>query len=517
MLQETIATAPSLIGAPLVMAGRGAAAAAPTLARAAYGGAVQGGALGSLTGAGASEADNPTGVVADAGRGALVGAATGAAAPYVIAGAGKLAGAGADLAKRGADALRSKANVNRLAASGTYGAQLRNIMQNKGEDAVQELGEEIERLGIHKGKPLLGVIPNPWPQPPKTYADNSERVLADAGRRMGAAEGAIAQAGDPPIDVGSIDAGLRAGADDVATGFDPSSKGEAGFMRDFADRIDAAGKPGVEIGPSTGKVPFSQALKERRRIDANIDWTRKGGYEGAGMQEQVRRGVAGDLRAATREGLDEAVARGELDPKTVEAWKQANKDYATAATVHDPAVARVYQEYGNQKIGLPGWLAATSGAASGGPLGAVGGALVGQLAKSRGTPLLAGTQRAGQRLLSGASNALSAAGTLAPTVQPEIGGVAAARAAERAVENKFPAGFASPAHAQSPGDAQLDRSADLALQDPTEPHAQALAQKQGDDRRTAYSVLIHTDPEFRARQKQRAKQQQEQQERTQEQ
>lgn len=77
--------------------------------------------------------------------------------------------------------------------------------------------------------------------------------------------------------------------------------------------------------------------------------------------------------------------------------------------------------------------------------------------------------------------------------------------------------MAAASQGRSSADAQLERSADLALKDPNEPHAQALAQKQGDDRATAYAVLLHTDPEFRARQKQRAKQQQAQQDQQQEQ
>jgi hypothetical protein len=411
--------------APLGSAARGGAL-LQRVAGLAKGGAIAGG----LSGAGNSRAnlaDDPRGLARDTAAGAATGAVV---APVAGEAVRAVVHPLAKLAARGAEGLRGSANANRLAASGTYGAQLRDIASNRGPQAINELGEDIERLGIHKGEGMLGFLP----QPPATYERNSARIMQDAGRRMGAAEDAIAEVADPLVTTSGTIGDLYGEASKVAGRADPAAPAHSNFLRNSADRLKDASMS--VSGPGTtgdeAWMPFSRALEERRYLDDTIDWTRKGGGDEAPRAEQVRRWVAGDLRSGIRDTLDTAAAdpNSAVTPELADAWKSGNRDFATAATVHDPSMARVYQEYGNQKISLPAWMAAAGGTARGGPVGGGVAAALAQLAKSRGTPALAGAQRFGQRQLEGiakgaepaAANAaaIGQARDLAPDAMPLV-------------------------------------------------------------------------------------------------
>jgi hypothetical protein len=112
--------------------------------------------------------------------------------------------------------------------------------------------------------------------------------------------------------------------------------------------------------PVSHYADWGDAIGQRRYIDKQIDWNRLGGGSEAPMQESLRRFVAGDLRAGTKDALEQGVRNGTLPAELNAGWNNANNDYRLAAAVQDPAVARVYQEYGNQKISLPAWNAFSS-------------------------------------------------------------------------------------------------------------------------------------------------------------
>lgn len=315
-----------------------------------------------------------------------------------LGGLGKSAGAIADRLDKSAD-------LNRVAATGIYGAGLKRMMQNKGEDSVRELGRDIEEAGLHKGEGILGWLP----QPAQTYADNASALRDDALERMGKAEAGISDLASPPtVSTTDLVGGLRSGAEDAASKWDPAGPAEGNFRNAFADRI-ADNSTGIEGTPETF-IDWNNAVGQRRYVDKQIDWNRLGGKSNAPMEEAARREVAGNLRAATSDALDRGVDMGTVPSELSDAWKGARDDYSLAAAVQDPAIARVYQEFGNQKVSLPSMALAGGGLAAGGGVGGLAAAAAGQFMKYRGASALAGAERAGAnvaRFAGGAPNWLS--------------------------------------------------------------------------------------------------------------
>src|SRR5207344_3381501 len=59
-----------------------------------------------------------------------------------------------------ADKWRKSGMMQRVAATGSYGSDIRKLAENiGGEEGLQKLGEWIEQRGIHKGKGLRGLFP----------------------------------------------------------------------------------------------------------------------------------------------------------------------------------------------------------------------------------------------------------------------------------------------------------------------------------------------------------------------
>lgn len=466
VLGEATGGAALALAAPASGAARGA-----TMVSRIPGAAKVGALWGGAVGTGGADGD-----LADRARGGLEGATAGLVlGPVADETVGAVSGRMSEAARAASEALRRKANVNRVAATGTYGAQMRNTAQNKGEQWIQDLGEGIEAKGLHEGEGPLGFLP----QPPETYGRNAQALRSDALERMTSAEDAIVSQADPLVPTASMIDDMRGQSGAAFDRVDPAGQSHGGFMSTMADRMENASQyiVGPDGGPMPGTqaMPFSRAIDERRYLDSNIDWTRRGGYEGSGMQEQVRRGMAGDMRAGIRETIDKAAESGQVDPAVAANWKGGMQDYALAAAVEEPAMARVYQEYGNQKISLPGWLGAN---AVGGPLAPLGVA-AGEVAKHRGAAALAGTQRLGQRAFRNVADAAE------QTAMPASMG--AARAAQTATAPAM-----QPAYALDGTD------------DPE--YGPMLSQLDRDERATQFYVLMSTDDEFRARQRERGQQ-----------
>ncbi len=536
---------PSIMGE--VSGGLATAAALPVGESAAAAGA----GYGAVSGYAGSERDDLAGQLGDTATGAVTGLALGKVADDVVA---PVVGWGADKVRALSDALGWKANINRVAST-MPGSELKKLVANKGEDYIQKLGEAIEKprealggRGMHEGDGMLGFLP----QPKDTYAANANIVNDDALARMTSAEDEIARGANPNVDLRGLASDLRSNAGEARGMIDPAGEAHGSFAGNMADRIDAATTvrgpdkiiPGYDI-PANGsdymtpvrqktpdvveptydvthQMPFDRALANRRYLDSNINYTRRGGYEGAPMQEQVRRGAAGEIRAGIRETLDNAAAAGEVNPETVSSWKGGMEDYATSAAVQDPAMANVYQEYGNQKISLPGFLAATSGAEAAGVPGIGLGMAAGQLAKSRGTPLLAGTQRTGQRALEGVASGLD---QIAERYAPAAVGSNAKL--NEASQPLFEGAMVSHAQAEEPPVQQLpaqhinatvqrvratgvnvapkdNRSqADRAVDD-AQYGAMLSAHGPGSDRNIVYAELLVKDPAFKERERLRA-------------
>jgi hypothetical protein len=291
--------------------------------------------------------------------------------------------------------LDDKASLNRVAATGIYGGALKRQMQNHGEEAILQLGRDIEAKGLHQGNaPGGNWNPLNWVgQDARTYADNAGALREDAGRRLGRYEDQIANLDSPPtVPLDDLTSQLRARGEQRAGAWDPAGPSESNFANNFADRIE--NNSNAVMGPNGQPVShyadWGDAIGQRRYIDKQIDWNRLGGGAEAPMQESLRRFVAGDLRAGTKDALEQGVKNGTLPAELNAGWNSANNDYRLAAAVQDPAVARVYQEYGNQKISLPAWNAFSS---QENPLRGGLAGIAADFVKYRGASTLAGAQR----------------------------------------------------------------------------------------------------------------------------
>lgn len=267
-------------------------------------------------------------------------------------------GAGVAIPALAAGAIRPAARaieggLNNVAAENTVEAfttpsQRAALIKNRGPEAVRDLGKNVREQGLHK---------QPWyapflPPNAKTYYQNASKAREAANEGMQAAEGQIVAAGDPKIDIGSIADDLEAGATKVEKMWDkPAAEAEANFRRQQAKGIspEQSLPEGLE-GPTSRRreAPFSETLENRRYNDQNINYNARGGYEGAGMQEQVRRQVGGQLRNKIDDGLEQAVQRGEVPPEVAAQWRAEKKKYATAAAVEDPALAAMERDSGGK-------------------------------------------------------------------------------------------------------------------------------------------------------------------------
>jgi hypothetical protein len=431
----------------------------------------------------------------DTGRGAVLGGATGG-----LFGAGGQVvknvmhgtpGTPTEAATEGAAKwLNDKASINRVAATGVYGSGLKRFMQNHGEDSVIQLGEDIERAGLHKSN-YPGGKWNPLNHvgaDARTYADNAGALLDDAGNRMGQYEDDIANLASPPtVPLDDLTGQLRDRADLRSRAWDPAGTSEANFATKYADRIDrntnAVMKPD---GSEAHYAEWPDAMEQRRYTDSQIDWNRLGGGPEAPMEESVRRFIAGDLRAGTKDALQRGVSNGTVPPELNAGWNGANNDFRLGAAVHDPAVARVYQEYGNQKISLPSWIAASSqeNPLRGGLMG-----MAADFVKYRGASTLA----AGQR---GLANKAESLGVLAEEATPTVARAFGAQAPGL----PFGPNSASERSNRARGWQNSRATETLIKQSPNVlgKWGKQLAEAADDDRLNAELLrLSQTDPEFR--------------------
>lgn len=301
------------------------------------------------------------------------------------AGIGGIVGGGLAAAGRGLSSLATEAErlgwKNRAASAGFYGSTLDNLAKNKGEERVYEIGKGMEEAGLHKGSGLFG-----WaPQTAKTISENALELQGGAGKEMGSYEKALAGLTQPPtVDTAPIVSDLRSGAGNAAGMWDPSGSGEAAFRTNFANNIER----GADSG---GQAAWNDALAQRRYIDENINWNKKGGYPEAGMQEQVRRDVANGLRGEISDSLDRGMAAGNVPEDMGQGWQKARGNFELGADVYGPASTRANREAGNQLLSLPTWSAIGGGIATGNPLVGLASGVGAQLAKTRGRAAVAGT------------------------------------------------------------------------------------------------------------------------------
>jgi hypothetical protein len=274
---------------------------------------------------------------------------------------GWLATKGGDVAANVAEWAGRSAARNRVASAGATGAQMRNLADNRGDEYVQQLGDRMEREGLHRGSGLLGFLP----QPAETILENAQGLSRSSGRGMAEGEAAIRAHGDPIGDVTPVMDRLNQEAATRGASWDPANGPQEAFAREYADRIGSM--PGV--GHITGEdgaveglaAPLSEMLRQKRDAYENINFARRGGTEAGPYQEALRRDVAGILNREGNASMDAAVSRGELPQELVSDWRTNNENFGTAQDVVDFAHGRTWRDQGNMPVSFPGWLAGSSG------------------------------------------------------------------------------------------------------------------------------------------------------------
>jgi ElaB/YqjD/DUF883 family membrane-anchored ribosome-binding protein len=318
-------------------------------------GAAEGGALGAVVGAGMATEGNR---IEGAKVGGAVGAGAGAALP--VAGAALAAGA-----RKVAPALKGVADRARAAATGAYGGQLKKLARDKGADAVEEFGADVERLGLHEGG---GPLPQSW----ETYAQNAAQAKQTAGQRIGELS-ELADRGGVRVNLGEIADDLMDEAVSLSKIPDAAAHSQADELMARAANFEGRG------------VPYGEAHGLRRFLD-DLAYNAEQALQS--QTAERARAVATKLRGK----MDEAIKQA--DPALRDAMREANQTYSTASRASHYAEGRIAQEAGNQAISLPSMTAAAGGFAGAGPVGAVGGAVGGQLMKTRGASAIAGGARA---------------------------------------------------------------------------------------------------------------------------
>lgn len=418
-----------------------------------------------------------------------------AALDVALGGAGKAVGALSRAAKE--SGLRA-----RVAATGHYGSSLRNLQKQKGSDYITKLGQEIEDRGLHRGDGPLGFLP----QPVETYADNAERLLKDAGQRMGASEDAISQLANPPsVPLENAAAKLEQSALDNGSMWDPAGRGASDFQGQLAANMRNVGTQGGDIGMEAGApamAEWNSAIKNRRFIDSQINYGRAAGYEGAPMQEAVRRELRGDLATGIKDSLDQGVSDGNVPAELRDQWRGGNDDYRVGQDVFQPASNRVAREEGNQLLSLPTLIAGTAGAAAGGVAGYQnGGGWSGGLAGAAGGALL---RSRGKSAVAGALGNVAGAGAMTATALQGLRSVAPGAVSWMNGSNgpQTSARDQSATNATSAGYALGSKVSQL-MNSPQgsvlSPWAAEFANAEDDDRRSAIAErLARVDPRFNA-------------------
>ncbi len=429
-----------------------------------------------------------------------VDAATGAATAGVLAKGGQALGkVAAPALRRVAEAARKKANAARVGATGAYGSDVRAIAESRGAKYADDLGEEIERLGMHEGRGAtsdfrrwlgekIGVKIPGLPQTAETYLANADDVVASAGTKIGQI-----------LDDVSAQPGTKIRRTELAA-----------RLEQFAEEMNQGMQGDVaSLGPLSNKIMEQAALLRSRGAP---------GSKGAWMTPKELNELKGFFNGEVFKGLrslDSTAAdanRGfgrasrdllldKLDDKAPEAAAQlrtANRDYDIGSTVQDAASKRVAQEAGNLTPGLYGMIGGTGGAAAGGPFGAAAGVALGKVAKTRGNAAVAGTQRAIQR---GATKLANAAES---STQTAAGRVATQGAA--ATADDVAAGLMSTAAAEDESNAPRRTIEDIAGEelapgssDPLGhygPMLREAAKRSPQDLAVMQSILQQSDPEF---------------------
>jgi hypothetical protein len=342
--------------------------------------AVQGAALGYLTGYGGSEGDSR---LSDATVGAGAGALGGAAGTAIGAGMGAMAtraGQGVDDAvnavKESApvravrDYAGNLADRSRAAATGAYGAQLKQLSKDEGFDFVdRDLGQAVERMF----PPERGMLGLPKARTARDYAEVARPKQEELGRTIGNTlremdtQGVSAPVIRDPINeeravLDSLDDEIVKYSDPMRLGDDDAVMRKA--LTGMRDKTLRAIEPSVDrsLGVEMPRLSATQLATMKRSLESSGYATEATKGLPAGVQREANRVAATGPREALREA-----AKSKAKPGTYAEWDQANRDFPIAKMIAELSEGRAAQEQGNQIVSLPGAIAT----AAGGPAAAV--------------------------------------------------------------------------------------------------------------------------------------------------
>jgi hypothetical protein len=356
-MPAAIATAPAF--------GTGGAAAAAVPWRAlALRNAAQGAALGAVTGAGGGEEGSR---LSDAAMGAGAGAAGGAMGSALGSGIGAGARWAGDKIDDVATAARSTpqaqwlarkaenlANRSRAAATGAYGAQLKQMSKDEGFDYVDDtFGAEVENLF----PPETGRFGLPKPRTARDYAELAGPKADEIGVSIDDTLRALDEQGvSAPV--------LPTGYGDEVALVDPIDSAIGKYSRPMRiggdDKVMATTLRGIRdeaVGAAGDKPRLTPTqLAEMKRS-----------LEGSGYASEATKGLpAGVMREANRaasagprEALRDAV-RQQAEVGTAARFQRLNQQYPVAKKVAELAEGRAAQEQGNQIVSLPGAIATSA-------------------------------------------------------------------------------------------------------------------------------------------------------------
>lgn len=384
--------------------------------------AAQGAVLGGIAGGAGSEGDSR---LSDAAMGAGAGAAGGAVGTGLAYGSGRVMTSASQSLDDAARAIKTSRPVSavrdyagnladraRVAGTGAYGGQLKQITKNEGFDFTdRDLGQAVERLFPPKPGPL-GI---PIPRTARGYAklagpkrDELGQAIDDALRQMDD-QGVSAPVrpsgyGDELAVVEPIDSELAQYGNRMRIGDD--DKIMRGALR--AKRMDALAAAG-----DNERLTPTQLAEMKRSL------------EGSGYASEATRGLpAGVQREANRvassgprEALRDAAEKQAL-PETLEAWQSANRDYPIAKMIAEISEGRAAQEQGNQIVSLPSAIAGTVSGPAAAP-----GMFVWEMAKRYGGDATANAMRGVQRSLTPAIGPKPAIALPAQEAVPAAGSI----------------------------------------------------------------------------------------------
>lgn len=343
-----------------------------------------GGLYGGISGAGGSTADNAAGVATDALTGAEVGAALGGGVTGVAA---KVAPS----ADRAALALGRLASRARAGASGAYGGELARLTEKHGPQYAEQLGENIERMGLHKrpspgastvvggagGAALGGAggAAQSWLSGGDPYEG------AKRGAKYGAALGALAgRASTPGVYRANAEAARKRLSGEIGQSIEDATAQGVSFPKS-----DVIAGMRAKLRTLPKSTPEHRAVRDQLRglmRDVHEQYAEhmtpkqlqalKKSYEEIGGFKPTQNMPAGDARTAQmyrkaarvpRQALEDSINEQAL-PETSAQFANARQDFGTARTVENMARKREAQELGNQQLSL-------AAAATGDPIGAM--------------------------------------------------------------------------------------------------------------------------------------------------